>query len=192
MQNFDKHFGTVVRTATDLSWGVFEGTYFCKRRSLKFVFQHSAKTLLLWQHFLARLSKVHSSFPQEHFQNLSFYMKTQNPILSFGMNQNISFIARRFSARLPKLHSKYADENFQEMKSTEVILCSELNSKIERNFFHSVVKTALYMFRLTFSGRQNLSKNLNLQLNSKVEKKNFLASSSKLDISSPDKILRQN
>ena len=107
LQKFDKHFGTVVRTATDLSWGVFEGTYFCKRRSLKFVFQHSAKTLLFWQHFLARLSKVHSSFPQEHFQSLYFCVKTQTPILSFGLNQNISFIARRFPARLPKLHCLY-------------------------------------------------------------------------------------
>ena len=112
LQKFDKHFGTVVRTATDLSWGVFEGTYFCKRRSLKFVFQHSAKTLLFWQHFLARLSKVHSSFPQEHFQSLYFCMKAQKPILIFGMNQNNSFLARRLSARLAKLRSTYSQGNF--------------------------------------------------------------------------------
>ena len=140
MQNFDKFFGTVVRTATGLAWGVFEGTYFCKRRSLKIVFQHSAKTLLFWQQFPARLSKVHSSFPQELFQNLYFCMKTHNPILSFGMNQNNSFLARRLSARLPKLHSTYADENFQEMKSTELNLSSELNSKIEQNFFTMLSK----------------------------------------------------
>ena len=42
---------------------------------------------------------------------------------------------------------------FKKIKSTEVKLSSELNSKIERTIFHSVVKTALYMFRLTFSGR---------------------------------------
>ena len=44
-------------------------------------------------------------------------------------------------------------KNFRKIKSTEVNLSSELNSKIERTIFHSVVKTALYMFRLTFSGR---------------------------------------
>ena len=42
---------------------------------------------------------------------------------------------------------------FRKIKSTEVILSSELNSKIERTIFLSVVKTALYMFRLTVSGR---------------------------------------
>ena len=42
---------------------------------------------------------------------------------------------------------------FWNIKSTEVNLSSELNWKLERTIFHSVVKTALYMFRLTFSGR---------------------------------------
>ena len=42
---------------------------------------------------------------------------------------------------------------FRNIKSTEVNLGSELNSKIERTIFHSFAKTALYMFRLTFSGR---------------------------------------
>ena len=70
--------------------------------------------MLFWQLFLARLSKAHSSFPQEHFQSLYFCMKTQTPILSFGKNQNKSFIARSISARLPKLHSRYAEEELAE------------------------------------------------------------------------------
>ena len=36
-----------------------------------------------------------------------FFSKTQTAILSFGLKQNNSFIARRFSARLPKLHCLY-------------------------------------------------------------------------------------
>ena len=31
LQNFDKYFGTVVRNATDLSWGFFEEIYFSKK-----------------------------------------------------------------------------------------------------------------------------------------------------------------
>ena len=91
--------------------------------------------MFFWQHFLARLSKVNSAFPQDYFQSLYFCMKAQNPILSFGMNQNVSFPARRLSARLPKLHFSYVEENFQEDEINWSKLKFTIDFKNWANFF---------------------------------------------------------
>ena len=106
------------------------------------------------------------------FSDSSFLYENSNSYTRFQIESKFFLHCPEILGTVAKtaLHLRMQRKFFWEMKSTEVSLGSQRNSNIERTTFHSVVKTVLYMFRLTFSGGSNLSKNLNLQLNSKVEK----------------------
>ena len=77
------------------------------------------------------------------------------------------------------------------MISTEVILSSQILSKIDGTIFHSVVKTALYTFRLTFCRKIYSLKNINFTIEFKKLEEIFWAGRSNLLTTFPEKLQRK-